>query len=63
MFPDIVIIEEERRRKRETSWEPVPLRAPSPVPPAGWEDRKRKRPDTSSHKVVIIDISDYSEIP
>ena len=61
MFPDIVIIEDQKRREREHAWEPIPLHAPSPLP-RRRENIERRRQDTdSSGTVIIIDISDYSE--
>ena len=59
MIPDILIIEEEKRR-RERAWEPIPLHAPSPVP-RRREDRADRRKEESRSSVIIIDISDYSE--
>ena len=58
MIPDILIIEEEKRR-REQRWEPVPLYAPSPIPRRREPAERPKEESRSS--VIIIDISDYSE--
>ena len=59
MIPDILIIEEEKRR-RERAWEPIPLHAPSPIHRPRGEDSERRNEESRS-SVIIIDISDYSE--
>lgn len=64
MVPEHLIIEEQQRRERRREWQPEPLYAPSPVP------RRRPEPDAPSRdnrpksggNVIIIDISDYTEI-
>lgn len=59
MIPEILIIEEEKRRQ-ERKWEPIPLHAPSPVPRRRDEFLERRNEESRS-SVIVIDISDYSE--
>ena len=61
MFPDIVIIEEQNRRERQSRWEPVPLHAPSPLPRRPDSPQREERDTEPGGSVIIIDISDYSE--
>lgn len=64
MLPPHWIIEEERKRRqeRERRWEPVPLHAPSPLPP-DRRDRPTEEAEEESRNVIIIDLNDYTEIP
>lgn len=58
---NILIIEEQRRRDRETPWEPIPLHAPTPRRPAPRPSNESESEPETGRGVIIIDISDYSE--
>lgn len=61
MIPDSLIIEEQRRRERESQWEPIPLHAPTPMPRVPRDEDREPRDEETGRGVIIIDISDYSE--
>ncbi len=56
---------DERQRREQTPWEPIPLRLPLerpawPTQAMNHEDEEDEPRGTS--KVLIIDLNDYSEI-
>ena len=57
MIPDYLIIDEIKRRREETAWEPEPLRLPlyAPLPPSHKPEEDEDHDDSGS-RVIIIDM-------
>ena len=57
-IPEYLIIEEQRRRSQQDELAGIPLHAPSPVPPATWDNERRQEPEQpAGSRVIIIDLS------
>lgn len=60
MIPEYLIIEEQRRKERESAYEPLPLHAPMPAPNPWQEHEDEEKSPATERGAYIIDLNDYS---
>lgn len=60
MIPEYLIIEEQRRRERESAYEPLPLHAPMPSSNLWQEREEEEKAPASERGAYSIDLNDFS---